>query len=158
MAEFERYTRPDHFADWAAFDRREYFVGCVQTRDSDTLTRSNFRRALQLFGGESDTVKIVRDSHCLVGWVEAIYIHESNSGALAIARTIADRLESYPVLDEDDWSALEYDEAARHWRTLSVSDRVALCQRFRCNVFSARRADLPDCDSGELVPYLADGC
>jgi hypothetical protein len=153
----QRWTRPDSFADFADFDRREYFVAAGQHRDSDTLTRSNFRSILAALGGESETVIIVRDSHFAVGWVEAVYIHESDSAALATADAILERLEGYPVVDEDDWSGLEYAEAAEYWGRLSVSERLDYCQKYRCSPFAARRADLPDDPQGGLVSALADG-
>jgi len=46
-----------------------------------------------------------------VGWVEWIAIHESDAAALAIANKISDALEDYPVVNEDHWSQLEWDEA-----------------------------------------------
>lgn len=154
----KRYERPPHFADFADFDRRKYFVCGGQHRDSDTITRSNHRSILRKLGGESETVRVVRDSHFLVGWVEAIYIHESDTAALATVRRIADELEDYPIVDDDDWSELQYSEAAEYWATLPIAERVQICQRFRCNVFAARRDELPDDPRGGLVDYLADGC
>jgi hypothetical protein len=157
MKHLQRYTKPSHFADWATFDRTEYYVLGGQHRDSDTLTRSNHRSILQALGGESETVLVVRDSHCMVGWVEAIYIHQSDDKALAIAEKITDNLESYPVVDESDWSELEYTEASEYWARMSVSERLYYCQKHGINVFAARRADLPEDERGELIRNLADG-
>jgi hypothetical protein len=153
----QRYSRPSDFADFADFDRNEYFVTGGQHRDSDTLTRSNHRSILKALGGESDTVRVIRDSHFAVGWVEAIYIHESDTKALAIAREIADSLEDYPVVNEDDWSELQCNEACEYWQRMPVSDRVDVCQRFHISVFAARRDELPEDPQGGLIDYLADG-
>lgn len=154
----QRYTRPSNFMDCAGFDRRAYFVLGGQHRDSDTLTRSNHRSILQALGGESETVRVIRDSHWAVGWVEAIYIHESDTKALTVASELADRLADYPVVNEEDWSALEYEEAARYWESMGVKDRLRYCQKHRISVFAARRAELPDDPQGELLSDLADGC
>lgn len=152
-----RYTRPSSFADFADFDRREYYVLGGQHRDSDTLTRSNHRSILKALGGESDTVRVIHDSHWAVGWVEAIYIHESDTKALAIAEDIAEGLDGYPVVDEDDWSMLQSDEAYEYWARMSVADRVYVCQKFGICIFAARRNDMPDDNGRGLTDYLADG-
>ena len=152
-----RYTKPSHFADFADFDRAEYFVTGGQHRDSDTLTRSNHRSILRALGGESETVMVVRDSHFLVGWVESIYIHESDTAALAIAQRIANDLEDYPVVDESDWSDLQWDEAVQYWESLPIAERVTICQRFRIGIFAARHSHLPNDPQGGLVDYLTDG-
>jgi hypothetical protein len=111
FATLTRYTRPRDFADFSDISRAEYFVGVGQHRDSDCLARSNFRSMLRLLGGESDTVLVLRDSHWAVGWVETIYIHESNAAALQTADEILTALEDYPVVDESDYSELEWETA-----------------------------------------------
>lgn len=153
----QRYTRPPYFADCADFDRREYYVIESQTRDSDTLSRSNFRSVLRALGGESDTVRIVHDRHFLCGWVESIYVHESDTHALDTADQLMTKAQDYPVIDEDDWSTLEYETAAESWHQMSLANRVHACQRYRVSVFAARHDDVPDSPTGELIPYLADG-
>jgi len=158
MSTLTRYTRPDSFADWSDIPRSEYYVLGGQHRDSDTLTRSNHRSILRRLGGESDTVLVLRDNHWAVGWVEAIYIHELDTTALAIAERISEQLEDHPVVDENDWSELEYETASEYWATMSVSNRLDYCQRYRVSIFAARRAEIPNDPCGDLVSNLADGC
>jgi hypothetical protein len=153
-----RYTRPSSFADWADFNRTEYYTLGGQHRDSDTLTRSNHRSILKALGGESATVRVIRDSHWAVGWVEAIYIHQSDTKSLAIAEEITDGLDGYPVVDESDWSELELETAEQYWQSMSVKDRLYYCQKFDCSPFAARHDWIPQDPSGELVSNLADGC
>jgi hypothetical protein len=150
-----RYRRPEHFSDWTNVNRAEYYVAYGRHRDSDTLTESNFRSLLRLLGGESDTVIIPRDSHFLVGWVEAIYIHEADERACRIADEALGRLEQYPVLEEGDWSELEYGRAAEYWERASVSERIDWCGRYDVSIFAARRSELPEDPRGELVAALA---
>lgn len=160
MAEFrrlKRYTRPSDFADFAQFDRREYYVAIGQHRDSDTLTRSNFRCMLKALNGESDTVLVIRDTHWAVGWVEAIYIHESDTARCVIADELLTALQDYPVIDESDWSDLQCDEAGAYWVSLSISERVTICQRFHVAPFAARHDWVPDDPQGGLIDYLTDG-
>lgn len=80
------------------------FVLLTRCRDSDALEESNFHTALRLIGGESETVKVARSSHWLVGWVEQILIHESDVEKVELGNQIVAQLEEYPVLDEDDYS------------------------------------------------------
>lgn len=95
-----------------------YYVFLSQHRDSDCLEQSNFRSALEAIGGESETeggVQVVREGHWAVGWVEWIAIPCQPSVALALANEIMKELEGYPVVNEDDWSELENEEAGRVW-------------------------------------------
>jgi hypothetical protein len=151
-----RYTRPKDFADFADIDRNQYYVIGGQHRDSDTLTRANHTAILKALGGESETVLVLRDSHWAVGWVEAIYIHESDHAALTIADQIAENLEDYPVVDETAWSDLEYETAVDCWEHMSVRERMDWCKRYDCSIFAARRAEIPEDRSGELISALAE--
>lgn len=131
-----RWTLPDSYmgAEWP-----EWYVAAGQHRDTDSLTRSNFECTLRELGGESETVRVIRESHWAVGWVEWIGIHESDSKALEIADEIAAALEDYPVVDEDHWSNLEYEEAWSYWQNASLRERVELCQQCGVSIFAARR-------------------
>ena len=111
--ELQRWTRPDHYAGatWP-----EYYVFLGRSRDSDDLTESSFAIGLERLGGESATVRIVRESHWAVGWIEWIAIHKSDNAALDKAQIMIDDLNQYPVLDEDDWSQREHETACQIWK------------------------------------------
>ena len=147
----ERWIRPDHYfgADWP-----EWFVFLGQHRDSDTLTRSNFTRGLELIGGESDTVQVIRENHWAVGWVEWIAIHESDEAALDTANEILSGLFNYPVIDDEHFSNLEHDEAADSWERMRIKDRISLCADAGISIFAARRDCLPDDPQGRLIERL----
>jgi hypothetical protein len=89
-----------------------------------------------------------------VGWVEWIAIHESDSQALEKANEIMRRLDGYPVVNEDHWSELEWNEACEYWERLSVRDRAEYCQRAGLSIFAARRDYMPSDDSGMLMELL----
>lgn len=150
------YKRPDSYAgpDWYG-----YYAFLGQSRDSDALERSNFARGLELIGGESETVLVIRDSHWAVGWVETIYIHESDEKALRAADEIKARLADYPVVDESHWSELEWREVTDYWADMRVRDRIEAIRLSRCrgvSIFAARRDEFPQGDdSGALYQYLA---
>jgi len=147
------YTRPENYAGPTYYG---YFPFMGQSRDSDALERSNFRCALAAVGGESDTVLVIRDSHWAVGWVETIYIHESDENALRAADKVRGRLEDYPVVNESDYSELEWEEAAEYWAQCSVRERARIIRDMNCGVsiFAARRAYIPQDDNGRLYEYL----
>jgi hypothetical protein len=134
-----RWSMPENYfgAEWS-----EYFVFLGQHRDSDSLTRSNFICGLKALGGESETIRVIRESHWAVGWVEWIAIHESDAAALSAASEIAENLEDYPVVDEMHWSDLEYEEAAEFWNSLSPRDRVqmAIHERDKCHWLNSKNA------------------
>lgn len=108
MRHLQKWTRPKHYAgaDWP-----EYFVFLDQHRDSDALTRSNFTCGLARLGGESDTVRVVRERHWAVGWIEWIAVHESDTAACKKADDMLSELDAYPVLDEDHFCELEWSES-----------------------------------------------
>lgn len=146
-----RWTLPDSYygAEWP-----EYFVFLSQSRDSDALTRSNFEYGLRALGGESDTVRIVREGHWAVSWIEWIAIHESNTEAVLAADEMLCALSDYPVLDESHFSELEYFEAENNWQQMPIKWRVELCQKAGISVFSARHDFIPQCDNGYIYESL----
>ena len=148
----KRWSMPDNYfgETWPDY----YGSGCGQSRDSDSLERSNFTCMLGALGGESETVIIVRESHWAVGWVEWIAIHSTDEKSLRIADGIAERLEDYPIIDEMNWGELEYTEACDYWERMSIRERVEICQRFDVSVFAARRGEIPDDGNGAIYEYL----
>jgi len=122
------WERPNNYAgaQWP-----DYYRFLSRHRDSDALTRANFDAGLKAIGGEKNhaeledasdpggalsLVKVVRENHWAVGWVEWIAIHESAVEQLEIADKILGRLEGYPVVDENLFSEYETDEANEVWK------------------------------------------
>ncbi len=63
MAKLELWQRPNSYM---GPDHYGYFVGPGQNRDSDALSRSNFRVALEKLGGESECgLSRVRGKTCM---------------------------------------------------------------------------------------------
>lgn len=127
----ERWKMPrDYFgAEWPEY----YSSGVGRSRDSDCMEESNFHAMLAELGGESDTVKVVRESHWAVGWVEWIAIHESDEQSLRAADAMQERLEDYPILDEDDLSSREWEECERVWADCyTARERVRYLRNARC--------------------------
>lgn len=88
--------------DWLVID-------VMQTRDSGALFVSNFTTALKLLGGESDDVVVHRFGHWAVGWFEIITINPNATDKVAIANKIEQDLLDYPILDEDEYSRMQFE-------------------------------------------------
>lgn len=120
-------------AEWSG-----YFVAPVaRNRDSSVLVNCNWDSQWEILkplradcvdteGNETSSPEIVRESHWAVGWVEWVAIHESNEAALRKADRLAERLESYPVLDEMDWSERECASYLSGWESWGCRDFVEL--------------------------------
>ena len=96
----QKWSRSENSIGETYFD---YYVLLSHHRDSGLVEESNFWSALKMLNGESDTVKIIRASHWLCGWVEMILIHESDKESIDKGNEIEKALENYPILDEDDF-------------------------------------------------------
>jgi len=134
----------------------EYYVFLGRNRDSDCLTQSNFRVALEKLGGESGTVSIVRERHFLCGWVEWIAIHKDDEVALALAEKMQEKLENCFILDENDWCELEIEEADKLWKSYNNSERIEYVKENRSDFEFSDFADLLGCCRGKYFagyPY-----
>lgn len=159
------WERPN---SWAGKPWYSWFVGLGQTRDSDTLTRSNFEVFLKALRelpevlvddsenaeqsyrteredwSEVDTVYVVQESHWACGWIDWIAIHPKNEAAIKLADEMLCGMDDYPVLDEDDWSRREEEAVMKWWREESVSWRVELCRDNNESIFAARHDYPPE--------------
>lgn len=164
-----KWTRPDCYvgAEWPDY----YSAGVGQSRDSDALERANFDAMLKALGGEQTSkdredpndpgaalslVRIVRETHWAVGWVEWIAIHESATDAIAIASQIKTKLEDYPVIDEELFSQYETDAANETWKNcFRVKERIEYIRK-HANQFEFRNfRDLLGCVRGDYFAGYA---
>lgn len=127
----------------------------TQNRDSGCLIRSNFRSALNKLGGESENVIIHRFGHWACGWWESLAV-KVGTPEYAIAEQIEARLEDYPVVDEDDFSELENDEANDIWRDCySPNERVEYIRKHRSQFDFQGLADMIGCIRGKYFAGYA---
>lgn len=138
-----------------AIPEPEWLCLLTRSRDSDCLTESNFRSALRELGGEGDNVSIDRFGHWACGWWEALSVR-AGSPEHEKAKEIADSLEDYPVVDEDDFSELESETADQVWRDCYTDrDRVEYI-REHDNQFEFRSySDLLGCARGRYFSGYA---
>ena len=149
----------DEYANPTAFDSRSNYMGQTpekdlyvllgRNRESDLLTESNWDCALERVGGESETVEIVRFGHWACGWIEYLCVR-AESEAYKIAEEIDMELENYPVLDEDELSEREDNEAQRQWKEFyNVTERVAYVRDNPDQFDFVNYKDMFQCISGE---------
>lgn len=111
---------------------------CSINRDSDCLAQSNFAAALKMLGGESDMVQVHRFGHWACGWFEIILVNPFCDAA-AIAQDIEASLADYPVLDEEDMSAREYDAYTDAWHSYGWREFAdGLADKFGSEVAEAK--------------------
>ena len=142
------WTMPDSY--FGAVWPNTYSSGFGQSRGSDALERSNFRTAWKAISAVAEDSRIVREGHWAVGWVEWIAINADDIEALKVADRLAERYERYPVLDENDFSELEQEEADEVWKNCyRASERIEYIRENR-NQFEFRNfADLVACVRGK---------
>lgn len=92
-----------------------------KNRDSDHLQESNFDAFLSALGGEGENVAIVRIGHWACGWCEYIGVREGTPEA-EIAEQLREKLEDYPILNEEDFSNREWADYAEGWADYGAED------------------------------------
>jgi len=101
-----------------------YSSGVGQSRDSDTLERSNFAvmvRELEKIEEPEDWPydeqpwMIVRETHWAIGWIEWIAIHQGSAGHLQLADALASSLADYPILDAMHFAEVESADCETVW-------------------------------------------
>ena len=158
MTTLAQYTRP---ADYSGPSWDGWLVApCAIHRDSPILDVSNWdtmcaaleahddgQTAVNSYGDECPTVAYVRSSHWAVGWVEVCYIHPSNVGAVGCAEKLASRLESYPILNEDDLGQREQDNANDVWRNCyTTTERLKAARAAHVDIYSLSAVIGPNSD------------
>lgn len=118
-------------------ERGDWLAVLGQSRDSDTIERSNFRVAVaRLESINPDCYAVESESHCLVGWVETLLVDPTNAAAVAEAEAIRDSLAQYPILCEDDLSELETEELGEAWEAWGRRDAIEQTRKALAEVFA----------------------
>ena len=162
LEHLKRWKRPSNYmgAQWP-----EWYVFLGRNRDSDCLTNSNFETGFEAVKAASTVTEkddedirphIVSENHWAVGWVEWIAIHESDEAALELADSLLAKLENYPVLDENDWSEREMEEANTVWRDCyRPHERIEYIRKHRFQFEFADFSDMLNCVRGKYFAGYA---
>lgn len=165
----KRWTRPSNYAgcEWPDY----YSAGVGRSRDSQPLERANFDAMLKALGGERNhpdiedpndegaalsLVRIIRENHWAVGWVEWIAIHESQVETLAVANRLMEKMEDYPVIDENLFSEYENTEANEVWRDCyRTKERIEYIRKHKSQFEFRDFQDLIGCVRGKYFAGYA---
>lgn len=145
------FDNGNYFAE--SDERLNWLLVYTRTRDADALEESNFRSFLKLLGGESKTVAIIRFSHWACGWLDHIVVNPHDVVRTKLAADTLKRLEGYPIVNENDFSNLETEQADTYWKTLTIKERIDLCKEYGISILQARYDYVPSND-GRLDEYL----
>jgi hypothetical protein len=151
------------YAYWG--ERGDWLIAAAVHRDSDCLCRSNFRcveRALKSlpevkgWSGEFTPVAVERFTHWAVGWVDYLVVDPSCSAAVAETERIREALEDYPVVDEEDFSNLEHEDADLTWKNcFTWKERVKYIREHRSQFEFRGCADILGCVRGNYFSGYA---
>lgn len=118
----------DSRANFATFDQEGinniqdwYVCPVIKTRDASILSESNFDAILARLGGEGEKVEVHSFGHWACGWYELILVHPDLKDEV---EKIEDKLDDYPVMNEDDYSMRVCDAAFEQWNSLSMRERL----------------------------------
>lgn len=141
---------------YGGFDPVGDYLILSRHRGSELVDESNWTCACKALGaedydgGEFDSrppVYTFRAGCSLVGWIEYLLVRpDAPEATLKEAGEIICSLASYPILNDDHHSQLEWDSICKTWEQSSVADRVHYLQKADMCIFAARRDTPPDGD------------
>jgi hypothetical protein len=109
----EMLKRPHDFTYWGELDLDVWgFAPIGKHRDSDLLALSNFDTALkELRKVSGKSVQVMHTNHWAVGWYDHIMVRVTAKQTMQKLLDIVHALDDYLVLDEEDLSRREYEQA-----------------------------------------------
>lgn len=102
-------------------DKGDWAVTISKHRDSDALQVSNYNViSRDMISRFEDDVEEHSFSHWAVGWVEHLFVRIHDEGGEFTPAFVAimeweERLEEYPIADEDDYSETEMEMGEGEW-------------------------------------------
>ena len=91
----------------------EYYILVSHSRDSKILEESNYQSIKSFCEKNSINFIEIRSNHWAVGWIESIGVREDDYDSIEKCEEILEKLEEYPIFDEEDFSQRESEEASR---------------------------------------------
>lgn len=139
-------------------DKGEWLIAAAVHRDSRCLERSNFRcfdKQLRA-ASEDGSVDIERFNHWAVGWVDYLIVNPASAETIKLAESIREKLDDYPVVDEQDFSELEMEEANGIWKDCyRPKERVEYIRKHRSQFEFRDFSDLISCVRGKYFAGYA---
>jgi hypothetical protein len=108
-------------------------------------------------GADEFSPQVVVENNPFTQWGEFMAIHETNEPALRKADELAERLENYPILNDDDFSRREWEEAQEIWeKRYRPADRIEKIRQHRQRFEFSSFADLLGCVRGKYYAGETD--
>lgn len=152
QTDFCEHIDTKYLDDW-------FILPFTRKRDSCAYENSNFRSALKKLGGEQEgKVEVHRFNHWACGWYEMILVNNTEFDVLKAACKVCEAFDDYPVVDEDDLSELEIEEADVVWRECyNRKERVKYMRENpeECNLDDRNFNELLRIARGEWFPGYA---
>jgi hypothetical protein len=106
-------TQPHNFGYHGELDLSVWgFTPFTMNRDSDILAQSNFKTALAIIKKVAPKyVEVMHTRHWAVGWLDHIMVKTTSKKAMTACFDLYTRLQNYPILDEEDLSRREVEQA-----------------------------------------------
>ncbi len=124
-------------------------------RDSDALTRSNWRVVLKDLGGEGEDVQVHRFGHWACGWFEVCLVRPGSTAAKSAEEWEA-ALANYPVASDEDFSEEEQTEANETWANCyRDAERIEYIREHRSQFEFHSFSDLLGCARGRYFAGYA---
>lgn len=99
-------------------------TGFSLTRDSDLVVESNWAQ-INLEIAENDSFSVERSRHWAVGWIKELFVDTQDLAAVDLVMALHQRLEDYPLLDEEAYSELEWNDWLDQFDSWGQSDLFA---------------------------------
>ena len=130
-------------SDYAGYNPEGQILLYSKHRDSSILEQSNYHII-----EKTPCVYSWRASHWAVGYIDYLMLDLNDDNLtekvlIDIAEMLCS-LESYPVLDDEHYSNLQWDSILDYWERLTIVDRIEYCDKADVSVFAARRDTLED--------------
>lgn len=108
---------------WEDYKGWRVLWGVERARDGRPLDESNFISAQRILDDAGAVYETHRIGHWGVGWYEIIFVAPDDV-SIAAAGGIVASLADYPVLDEEDCGAREYENQIESWSSWGASEYV----------------------------------
>lgn len=132
------------------------------TRDTPigSFERSNFESAKRIMEEsgfpEDEDWQVFAFGHWACGWFQIIMVRPETDAA-HLMQELLESILDYPLLDDEDYSERQMEEAQETWDFYSMKDRMELCVECGLSMFAARREEFPCDDNGRIMERLT-GC
>ena len=112
---YDAMGSPTGFDSWSNFmgerPSQDLYVVLGRNRDSSMVANSNWDTAVKMFDDAELDYDITSVGHWACGWIEYLSVDINDKGSYKLAEEIEASLADYPLLDDEDHSRREHEDA-----------------------------------------------